>query len=188
MHRFYPLPVRGAVGYRGDTPRMESCTGCGYAYDALPRSALAPSLELGAVQHAARLTGGTRLHGRLSPDVWSPLEYACHVRDVLRVQQERIGRTQAEHRPEFAPMDRDRRAVEDAYDAQDPAQVARELSAAAAALAAVLAGLDDAGWARTGVYNYPAPAVRDVDWIARHTLHEVVHHLMDVDRGSGARG
>ena len=38
------------------------------------------------------------------------------------------------------------------------------------------------GWARTGLYAYPEPAQRDVDWIARHTLHELHHHLADVHR------
>src|SRR4029453_16194620 len=52
----------------------------------------------------------------------------------------------------------------------------------------LLDGLEDRGWARTGVYNFPETAVRDVDWIARHTLHEVTHHLMDVDRALGANG
>jgi hypothetical protein len=104
---------------------------------------------------------------------------------VLRVQRERIQRTQDEQRPAFAPMDRERRVVDDAYNRQDPARVATELTSAAADLADLLTGLDDAGWARTGVYNYPTQAVRDVDWIARHTLHEVTHHLMDVDRGLG---
>jgi hypothetical protein len=164
---------------------VDVCTDCGYAYAALPRTALAPAITLGAAQHAARLRGGGQPRGRRAPEVWSPLEYACHVRDVLVVQRERIGSTQTGRQPEFAPMDRDRRVVEDAYDEQDPATVAGELEAAAAALAAVLTDLDDAGWARTGVYNYPATAVRDVDWITRHTLHELVHHLMDVDRGLG---
>jgi hypothetical protein len=33
--------------------------------------------------------------------------------------------------------------------------------------------------------HFPTRAVRDVDRIVRHTLHELVHHLMDVDRGLG---
>jgi hypothetical protein len=139
------------------------------------------------VQHAARLTAADdALRRRPAPDVWSPLEYACHVRDVLGVQRERVLRTQSEEEPSFTPMDRDRRAVDEAYNRQDPARVADELRAAGAAIAALLESLDDAGWACTGVYNYPATAVRDVDWIARHTLHELTHHLMDVDRGLDA--
>ncbi len=164
---------------------MDVCTDCGYAYAALPRTALAPAITLGAAQHAARLRRGERLSGRRAPGVWSPLEYACHVRDVLAVQRARVELTRTARQPVFAPMDRDRRVVEDAYDAQDPVAVAGELEAAATALGAVLTDLDDAGWARTGIYNFPSTAVRDVDWIARHTLHELVHHLMDVDRGLG---
>jgi hypothetical protein len=82
-------------------------------------------------------------------------------------------------------MDRERRAVEESYDRQDPAEVALALLAAGVDLADLLSALDDSGWARTGVYNFPERMVRDVDWIARHTLHEVTHHLMDVDRGLG---
>jgi hypothetical protein len=168
---------------------MHACDECGYDYAALPRPALAPAIVLGAAQHAARLTAAPDgLRHRPAPDVWSPLEYACHVRDVLVVQRARLLRTQAEDQPTFPPMDRERRVVEDAYNEQEPARVAGELCSAAAALADVLGSLDEAAWARTGVYNFPAPSVRDVDWIARHTLHEVTHHLMDVDRGIGAAG
>jgi len=126
------------------------------------------------------------LRGRRQPDVWSPLEYACHVRDVLTVQQQRVLRTQTEEQPTFPPMDRERRAVDEGYDRQNPAEVALALLAAGVDLAELLSRLDDAGWGRTGVYEFPEPAVRDVDWMARHTLHELTHHLMDVDRGLGA--
>ncbi len=60
--------------------------------------------------------------------------------------------------------------------------MATELTVAAEALAFQLESLDDAGWARTGVYSYPERELRDVDWIARPTLHELSHHLADVDR------
>ncbi|MET0160458.1 MAG: DinB family protein, partial [Acidimicrobiales bacterium] len=60
--------------------------------------------------------------------------------------------------------------------------VALRLTQAAGALATLLAALDDTGWARTATYNYPEPALRDVDWIARHTVHELHHHLTDVHR------
>jgi hypothetical protein len=166
---------------------MDVCAECGFDYGTLPRTALAPSLVVSAAQHAARLTADDdALRHRPAPDVWSPLEYACHVRDVLGVQRERMLRTQVEEEPSFSPMNREQRAVDEAYNEQDPDRVAEELREAGAAIAAVLDGLGDAGWARTGVYNFPATAVRDVDWIARHTLHELTHHLMDVDRGLAA--
>ncbi len=116
------------------------------------------------------------------PEVWSALEYACHIRDVYRVQRERVLLALAEHQPAFAPMRRDERVIEERYNEQQPAQVAGEIRDAAESLAATLASLDDDGWNRTGIYNYPERRVRTVEWIGRHTLHEGEHHLQDIDR------
>ncbi len=65
---------------------------------------------------------------RPAPEVWSPLEYACHVRDMLGVQTERVELAQREIDPVFVPMGRDERVVEDRYNEQDPAAVAAELT------------------------------------------------------------
>jgi hypothetical protein len=168
---------------------VDACGECGYDYFTLPRLALAPSIALGGTQHAARLAApAAALTAHPAPGVWSPLEYACHVRDVLGVQRERLLRAGSEDQPVFAPMDRERLVQERAYNSQEPADVALALLTAAVDLAEHVAGLDEDGWARTSVYNFPEPAVRDVDWIVRHTLHELTHHLMDVDRALGANG
>jgi S-DNA-T family DNA segregation ATPase FtsK/SpoIIIE len=165
---------------------VDACAECGYAYAGLPRPALAPSIVSVAAQLAVRSDEAHEsLRTRPAPDRWSPLEYLCHVRDVLVVLRGRVALTQVEDEPVFVSMRRDHLVVENAYNSQDPARVAAEVRAAAAALTDLLVLLDDTGWARTGLYNSPAPAVRDVDWIARHTLHELSHHLMDVDRGLG---
>jgi hypothetical protein len=37
-------------------------------------------------------------------------------------------------------------------------------------------------WTRPLIYGYPEAARRDVEWMAHHTLHELVHHLSDIDR------
>ena len=115
-----------------------------------------------------------------APDVWSPLEYACHVRDVLRVQRERVELAQREDEPTFAPMRRDERVVEDRYNEQDPAVVAAEILAAADALDRHARRPRRRGWQRTGIYNYPEPALRTVEWIAIHTAHELLHHRVDI--------
>ena len=168
---------------------MDACGECGFDYFTLPRLALAPSIALGGTQHAARLAAPvTALTARPAPGVWSPLEYACHVRDVLGVQRERMLRAASEEQPVFAPMDRERLVQERAYNNQDPAEVALALLTAAVDLAEHVNGMGDREWARTGVYNFPETAVRDVDWMVRHTLHELTHHLMDVDRTLGANG
>ena len=60
---------------------------------------------------------------RPRPDVWSPLEYACHVRDVHLLFAERLRLMLAEDDAEFANWDQDATAVEERYDLQDPAEV-----------------------------------------------------------------
>jgi hypothetical protein len=121
------------------------------------------------------------LRRRTQPDVWSPLEYACHVRDVLEVQRDRVLLALVEVEPEFVPMGRDERAIDLRYNEQDAALVRAQLDEAGAALATTLEGLDDAGWDRTGVYNYPTSQLRSVEWIGRHTVHELRHHSRDVE-------
>jgi hypothetical protein len=170
---------------------VERCGECGYVYDTA-REAIAPALRDAAAEHAERLTtaDAADLRAHTVDGTWSPLEYACHVRDVLLVQRERVDLAQTEDEPAFVPMGREELVVTRRYDEQPPAAVAEELTRAAGALAARLEQLDGAGWARTGIYNFPEPRPRTVEWIGRHTVHEVRHHLLDVDRllGRAVRG
>jgi len=122
------------------------------------------------------------LRARPEPDVWSPLEYACHVRDMLNVQRDRVELVARTETPELTPMGRDERVVEDRYNEQDPAVVTAAVVDAAGALAAALQAIDDAGWRRTAIYTYPERAVRSVEWIGTHTVHELEHHSDDVGR------
>ena len=158
-----------------------TCSECGYSYD-VDRAEIAPWMRSAARAFVDRFQAfdGTSVRGRPEPDVWSPLEYACHVRDVLRVNHARIELAQREYEPVFAPMRRDERVVEDGYNEQDPQHVGRELVGAAEAFAASLDGFDDDGWQRRGVYNYPTPQLRTVEWIGIHTVHELVHHRNDI--------
>ena len=148
------------------------------------RGEIAPALRADAAALCARLADvpDATLRRRIRPEVWSPLEYACHVRDVLEVQRERVLLAQVEDEPEFVPMRRDERAVELRYNEQDPASVNEQIATAADALARTLEDLDAAGWERTGVYNYPTSQLRTVEWIGRHTVHELRHHTHDVER------
>jgi hypothetical protein len=166
----------------GDT--CAECDECGYDYDAVPRDALPDEIRRLAAALAERIAGtdASALRAHPRPDAWSALEYACHLRDVLRVQRERIVLALAETEPTFALMRRDERVTEDRYNEQDPAVVATELVEAARAVAAQLESLGDSQWQRTGVYPYPEPQIRTLEWVARHTVHEAVHHSLDVDR------
>jgi len=115
---------------------------------------------------------------RPADNIWSPLEYACHVRDVHRVFDERVRRMLAEDDPAFANWDQDATALEDRYDEQDPATVAEELVAAAATVADRYAGVAGDAWERTG--RRSDGAVFTVDSLGRYHLHDVLHHLVDV--------
>jgi hypothetical protein len=128
------------------------CDECGYDYDALTRPEIAPALrtDTSALRRTFERVPEGRVRTRPAPDVWSPLEYACHVRDVLEVQRERLLLVRSEENPRFVPMGREERVVDRRYNEQDTAVVAEELGAAAEALAATL----DASTLRAG----PAPA------------------------------
>jgi len=75
------------------------------------------------------------LRARPSDDRWSALEYACHVRDVLRLAGERLHLMLDVDDPTFPNWDQDATAETDRYGEQDPAIVAAELLDAADALA-----------------------------------------------------
>lgn len=163
---------------------MEPCSECGYSYSSLRRADIGPALRSRAQRFGEVLDGVDEVSLRAHPraDVWSALEYACHARDVLRVQRGRVLQACTEDRPDFASMRRQERVLEEAYNAQERTVVAGEITAAADAMARTLDELDDARWHRTGVYHWPTTEVRTVDWIGRHTVHELVHHLRDIDR------
>jgi hypothetical protein len=159
---------------------VDRCSQCGFEYDLGDAGSAGPALVAGVARFTSVLEADpSDVRRRPRADVWSPLEYACHVRDVLLVQRERVLAARRSDRPTFEPMGRDERVDHDGYGLQDPDAVARQMTDAAAMLANVLARLDDADWDRTVVYGYPARAERSLRWVAVHTVHEVRHHLAD---------
>jgi DinB superfamily len=164
------------------------CDECGFDYESLDRDQVLRAVVSMADEHRVVLVTfpRERLRDHLRPASWSPLEYGCHVRDVLRVQSERVALAQTGQTPRFAPMRRDERAVEERYNDQDPRVVADEIVAGARLFTETLGALDDDGWLRTGIYPFPAPEERTVDWIGRWTAHELAHHLFDNRRLLGS--
>ncbi len=128
------------------------------------------------------------VRARPAPGVWSALEYACHVRDLLLVQRERVVQAQVAERPSLAPMARDERVAICGYDAQPSREVLDQLEMAAGLLALALEAVGPEGWRRELLYNFPEPTARDVGWVGVHTVHECVHHLDDIERGIDALG
>ena len=117
---------------------------------------------------------------RPAPNIWSPLEYACHVRDVHRLFGERVTLMLEQDDPQFANWDQDVTAVENRYDEQDPATVSVELVEAAAEVAAIYAGVEGDQWQRPG--RRSNGSLFTVETLGVYHLHDVHHHLHDVGR------
>lgn len=114
---------------------------------------------------------------RPEPGVWSPVEYACHVRDMLRLLEERVELMLTGENPLFGNWDQDKVAVEAGYYWADPAVVAADLSARAIS-ATTLSGIDGVRWDRTG--RRSDGIIFTVASLCRFTLHDAEHHLQDV--------
>lgn len=162
---------------------MERCDDCGFEYDLAQAPVAAAAIVAGTTELVTAL-GRNRVDPRTRrrPHEWSPLEYACHLRDVLLVQRERVLAARRMDCPTIDPMGREERVEHDGYSAQDPGDVVRQLADAALMFTNDLARLSPNDWQRTLVYNYPAPSERSLEWVAVHTVHEVQHHLLDVQR------
>lgn len=115
---------------------------------------------------------------RPAPHVWSPLEYACHVRDVFRLYDQRLALMLGEDDPLFANWDQDETAVAERYGAQDPSVVASELEAAGEQIAASFDAVMHDEWARTGRRSDGVSFT--VESFARYFVHDPIHHLHDV--------
>ena len=124
------------------------------------------------------------LTARPSDDRWSALEYACHVRDVLRIYDQRLALMLTEDDPDFANWDQDETAVADRYNEQEPAEVAAAIADAAEPLADRFDGVSGDAWQRTG--NRSDGARFTVESFARYFVHDPVHHLVDVEKGFDA--
>jgi DinB superfamily len=162
---------------------MDSCQECGFEYDLSQAPSAGPAIIDGVAEFGALLSSGpTDLRARREPPTWSPLEYGCHVRDVLLVQRERVLAARRIDHPSFEPMGRDERVEHDGYAEQDPARVVRQLNEAAYLFANDLSRLAPEDWGQNIMYNYPERLDRSLRWVAMHTLHEVRHHLLDVRR------
>ena len=112
------------------------------------------------------------------PHIWSPLEYACHVRDVHLLFDSRVTLMLEQDTPVFENWDQDTTAVAQEYGDQDPAVVGVDLVEAAGAAAGRYAAVAGEQWSRRGTRSDGSAFT--VESLGRYHLHDVVHHLFDV--------
>ena len=82
--------------------------------------------------------------------------------------------------PQFANWDQDATAIEDDYARQQASTVSAELVAAGTKTAAAFDAVAAGAWDRTG--RRSNGSVFTTATLGQYFLHDVVHHLHDVDR------
>jgi hypothetical protein len=87
---------------------MDRCDKCGFVYD-LDLATGAPDRIVALAARIATIVVVCEISAvrvRPQPHTWSVLEYACHVRDVLLVQRERVLLALRVDQPDVVPMGR----------------------------------------------------------------------------------
>jgi hypothetical protein len=164
------------------------CPECGLDTRELQRETIPLILRDTAAQWVVVLEQVADVRKRPSPKVWSPLEYACHVRDVFRLYDARLHRMLVEEDPLYPNWDQDAAAVVERYGDHDPATVSVELQEAADVLANHFERVEEGSWQRTGRRSDGASFT--VETFARYLVHDPIHHLYDVTgrrHGNGER-
>jgi hypothetical protein len=154
------------------------CPECGFDARSVDVRHIGASIRANAETWHEVLGGDeTSVRSRPTPDRWSTLEYAAHVRDVYDLFLRRLRLMLDTDDPMFANWDQDETAVTSRYDLQDPATVSVELRAAAGDLADAFESVEGDQWARPG--RRSDGATFTVDSFARYLIHDPVHHLWD---------
>jgi hypothetical protein len=157
----------------------QPCRECGFDAATVRPADVPGRIRRDADEWVSRLNAEA-VTARPAPNVWSVLEYGCHVRDVHRIFAQRVRLMLAQDEPRFPNWDQDRTAVDDNYAAQDPVTVAAELSEAANAVAAIYDSVPAESLGRRGLRSNGSEFT--IGSIALYHLHDVVHHAHDVSR------
>ena len=155
------------------------CPDCGFDPATVPGPAVADAVR-GAVPAWEQVLGRADVGDRPSAQVWSPLEYAAHVRDVFALFTERAESMLTQDDPLFDNWDQDATALATRYWEADPATVSGQLAASGVRLADLYAGVTGEQWDRTGRRSNGSTFT--VATLGTYCVHDVVHHLHDVGR------
>jgi DinB superfamily len=154
------------------------CDQCGLSAGEIDPAQFAERAFVAAEEWVQILRSSPAVSARPGPDVWSPLEYGAHVRDVYRVFDGRLAQMLNEDTPTFANWDQDETAIAERYSEQDPEVVADELEAAAQRFVARIQSLKPDQYLRRGIRSDGKEFT--VLTVIQYFLHDVIHHLWDV--------
>ncbi|MFI5183015.1 MAG: DinB family protein [Vicinamibacteria bacterium] len=105
-----------------------------------------------ALAEATRDLSGEALRRQPSPDKWSIIEIACHLRDIERVYAERFTKMAHQERPTFWMLDNARVAGALRYREADLRAAIKEWRRLRDDTVALLRSLPHASWQRTGLH------------------------------------
>lgn len=159
------------------------CPECGLDTRDIEPSSVGSRVRTNAAAWVELLSSTSELRRRPIAQMWSPLEYACHVRDVFRLFDQRLLLMLDEDNPLYPNWDQDKTAVEDRYLEQDPIVVGGQLQEAASQLAGHFDQVAGAQWQRPGRRSDGAEFT--VATFSRYFMHDPIHHLYDVTRNHG---
>lgn len=166
----------------GDSERCE-VESCGFEWDTVDSAEVSRLILESSSAMADLISSAAGAALRPAPEVWSPVEYAGHVRDVLFNIRDRLVVAINEENPVCKGLFGAPRVELGLYQGDPPDVVARELVVAADLFARTWDRIPETFRDRTMVYAYPRLADRSLHWVAAQALHELEHHLEDVREG-----
>ena len=153
------------------------CPECGFDADSLTPHGVAERVDAALPRWDAVLGRGD-VCARPDESTWSPLEYACHVRDVFELFRARLGLMLAEDGARFDDWDQDATALEKDYARADPEVVRPQLAEQGARARDAFAAVPAEAFGRRGLRSNGSAFT--VVTLSRYFLHDVEHHLHDV--------
>lgn len=162
------------------------CPECGYNAQSVDPDDVAALMRANAAGFRAALKRGSLVAQRPpvpvgSPPRWSALEYAAHTRDVYKLAVDRLTRMIKKTAPTFVDWDQNAAAVDGRYEESDPDKVSYDLAVNAGKAADLLDKVRGEQWQRTGMRSDGAGFT--IATFAVYILHDVSHHLWDVEQG-----
>lgn len=169
----------------GQPVKSESCeiAWCGFEWDTVKSSEIGQRVVDSSKTIADLIGSHASAALGPAPGVWSPVEYAGHVRDVLFNIRDRLIVAINEDNPLCKGLFGTSRIELGLYSGDTSDVVAQELVMAASLFARTWDRIPENLRDRTMVYGYPRLADRSLSWVAAQALHEVEHHREDVREG-----
>lgn len=159
----------------------EKCDGCGFEWDSVGLKDAVSGISDAVTEFVGVIEeSGEMATVRPSPDRWSIVEYAGHLRDVFISLRERLITASVVDHPTGTPIFRDERVNLGFYALDSVDDAADELGFAAGLLSKTIATLPAGFEDRTMVYSPAVDFVATLRWVAAQANHEAFHHLGDI--------